>query len=508
MEKRFIVAIALSLLVLLSWSAFVSKTHHIDNKEVKQYTPPQPPLQPETVTTSPPETEAEQPEALFSVSQQDLEVIFNEPEAAIREVEFKSYQSHKLSLENGLLLGGQGLIFKRERTSRNVVSFVHQDQTKKIVKRFIFSEDQYAIWLEITVLNLSKDNLRLNLPIVLGTLDISPKNIQARYQDITVATKEKIVRQNANIRKPREFLETKFISSRDRYFCAIMEPESGNWSGFIRKPGPQKTEVGLDSQEIIIPPGRQIGQKIHIYLGPQDLKFINAVNPGWSVVIHYGTFDFISQFLLQLLGFLHGLLHNWGWAIIALSLIVYFMLYPLTLKQMRSMKEMQILQPRIEELRKTYKDNPQKLNKDIMELYRQHKVNPFGGCLPLILQIPIFFALYQALIRAVSLKGARFLWIKDLSEPDRLFTLPTSLPILGNEVNILPILMAIGMFMQQKISMAKMGSGNPEQQKLMMILMPVMFGVIFYHMPSGLVLYWFINSGLMLIYQIRINRVK
>jgi YidC/Oxa1 family membrane protein insertase len=143
------------------------------------------------------------------------------------------------------------------------------------------------------------------------------------------------------------------------------------------------------------------------------------------------------------------------------------------------------------------------MNKEIMELYREHKVNPFGGCLPLILQMPIFFALYQVLMRSVALKGAHFLWIKDLSEPDRLFRLPNSLPILGNDINILPIIMAIGMFVQQKLSMRGASGTAAEQQKMMLVIMPVMFGFIFYRMPSGLVLYWFINSALMLFSQIR-----
>lgn len=143
-----------------------------------------------------------------------------------------------------------------------------------------------------------------------------------------------------------------------------------------------------------------------------------------------------------------------------------------------------------------------------MELYRQHKVNPLGGCLPLLLQIPIFFALYQALMRAIALKGAQFLWIKDLSEPDRLFMLSVSLPVLGKEINILPILMMIGMFVQQKISMVPTSGSTAEQQRLMLILFPLMFGFIFYHMPAGLVLYWFINSLLTLIYQFRIRQTK
>lgn len=171
---------------------------------------------------------------------------------------------------------------------------------------------------------------------------------------------------------------------------------------------------------------------------------------------------------------------------------------------MRSMKEMQILQPKIKDLQNTYKDNSQKLNRAIMELYREHKVNPFGGCLPMLLQIPIFFALYQVLSRAIALKGARFLWIKDLSAPDRLFTLPQSLPIIGSEINILPILMMVGMFLQQKKSLMQAATKEQvEQQKIMLFLFPLIFGFIFYHMPSGLVLYWFVNSTLTLIYQLK-----
>ena len=122
--------------------------------------------------------------------------------------------------------------------------------------------------------------------------------------------------------------------------------------------------------------------------------------------------------------------------------------------------------------------------------------------------MPIFIGLYQALMRSVALRGANFLWIKDLSEPDRLFILPRQLPIIGDEINLLPILMVIGMFIQQKTSLATTGSGSAEQQKFMMLFMLVFFAIVFYHMPAGLVLYWFINSAFMLINQLRIRQVK
>jgi YidC/Oxa1 family membrane protein insertase len=330
--------------------------------------------------------------------------------------------------------------------------------------------------------------------------------MQSRFQDVTVALAEKTL--HVNGQKEALFEEVQFVGFRDRYFCVIAQPESDKWQGSIKTISPKKTEVCLRLKELTILPGEQVREKFRIYLGPQELKYIARVKPEWSAIIYYGTFDLIGHLLLQLLDILFKLVHNWGWVIIGLSVLIYFLLFPLSLKQMRSMKQMQALQPVIAELRNKHKDNPQKLNKEIMELYRLNKVNPFAGCLPMVLQIPVFFALYQVLIRSVALKGAKFLWIKDLSEPDRLLMLQVSLPVLKNEINILPILMAIGMFMQQKITMKSTGGESAEQQKMMLIIMPVMFGFIFYGMPSGLVLYWFINSSLMLAYQFRINRTK
>jgi len=501
MERRLILAIALSLLVLLSWSAWVSKKYPIENKEV---TKEKPPIAPPAETIASLSSESITPAtALFKFSQEKCEITFIEPLAAIREIVFKAYRDHKFPLKNGFLIADNALVFKKENSSPETVTFVHSDQSKRIVKKFIFSNSSYSMGLDIEIQNLSNLPLKVNLPLILGTLDYSSQNIQARYQDVTVASKDKTLRSNA--RQNVTFEKVNFLALRDRYFCALIEPEVDSYTGFIRKINPQESEIGLSFPDITLLPGQQIGHKFRIYLGPQELKLISQIKPEWSVVINYGTFNFISQILLQLLEFFYRLAHNWGWAIVIFSLVMYIIVYPLTLKQMRSMKEMQSLQPHIEELRKIYKDNPQKLNKEIMELYRQHKVNPLGGCLPLILQMPIFFALYQALLRSVALKGASFFWIKDLSEPDRLIVLTKSLPMIGNEINILPIVMAIGMFFQQKISMGSTASGSAEQQKLMLVMFPVMFGFIFYHMPSGLVLYWFINSSLMLVNQLRIS---
>jgi len=516
MEKRFVLAIALSLLILVTWSRFTAKMYPVENKEVatKGTSPaalatasqasalwPVPALSKQMTT---PEI---QPEAasLFKYSTDKFEVIFIEPLGAIKEVIFKTNQNYQFPLNYGLFIEDKSLSFKKESVSSNTVVFTHTDQNKKITKKFIFSNSSYDIQLEIKIQNLSSGPLTTNPTLVLGRLNFSTNPEQARFLGLTIAKDEKML--HPDLRKDAIFTDIKFLGLVDRYFCAIVEPEkSVAYSVFIKKLDAQNSEIGLLAiKEFVLDPRQEIGYQFHIYLGPQELRIINSINPGWSGIIYYGTFDIISHLLLQILGFLYNLVHNWGLAVIILSTLIYFLFYPLTLKQMRSMKEMQALQPKITELKETCKDNPQKLNKEIMELYRKHKVNPLSGCLPLLLQMPIFFALYQALMRSISLRGAGFLWIKDLSKPDQLFNLPTSLPIMGNEINILPIIMAILMFFQQKASMATTASGSAEQQKMMMIIMPIMFGFIFYRMPSGLVLYWLVNSIFMTLYQFRIN---
>jgi YidC/Oxa1 family membrane protein insertase len=506
MEKRLFLAIALALLVLVGWSTFVSKVYHIDNKEVASTIAVPATIQPvraelnQVGTTEPPSYPT------FNLSLKKYDIVFVESQAAIKEVIFKDYQNYSFPLKYGFLLGGADTGFKKTNITTEKADFVYRDANKEISKHFSFSDQDYSISLELDIKNLSNLPLSISLPVILGNLNLSGDQTEARLRDVTLADQDKITHRNPA--KDITLEGIKFVGLRDRYFCAIIEPASGSYSGFVKKITSHEHEVGLVNKELNIAPGQETKLKFNIYLGPQELKRINDIKPEWSGVMYYGAFDFIAHLLLRLLDFLFNLVHNWGIAIILISIIIYFILYPLSLKQMRSMKQMQALQPRIEQLRKTYKDNPQKLNTEVMGLYREYKINPLSGCLPLILQIPVFFALYQVLIRSVALKGAKFLWIKDLAAPDRLFTLPMSIPVLGNEVNLLPILMTIGMFVQQKTSMASASTGSAEQQKLMLILFPLMFGVIFYHMPSGLVLYWFVNSALMLFFQLKMSRQK
>jgi YidC/Oxa1 family membrane protein insertase len=243
-----------------------------------------------------------------------------------------------------------------------------------------------------------------------------------------------------------------------------------------------------------IAPAETRTYKINFYIGPMEIKELEKVDFGFTKVLNFGFLTSISLILLSILQFFYSFCHNYGVAILLLTLCINVFLYPLTFKSLKSMQKLQELQPHMEKIRQEHKDNPTKLNKEIMELYRRYKVNPMGGCLPMLLQMPIFIALYNTLSRSVELKNAPFLWIKDLSMPDAFFRLNSAIPFLGSTINLLPILMIGAMMLQQKIAQSTTGASQSEQQKLIANIMPVMFGFIFYSLPSGLVFYWLVST--------------
>ncbi|MDD5668434.1 MAG: membrane protein insertase YidC [Candidatus Omnitrophica bacterium] len=492
MEKRVLIAFGLSLSVLLLWSAFFVKP-----------TPKITPAQPKEQIVLPPENKVEDQSALVTATFDGMDVVFVENQASVKEVTFPSYKSGKFTLKNAFLMTDNENNFHTGRITSDSIEFVSESQDKKIIKQF-FYKSKYNIYLEITIENKTKQPLRVNPALLLGTLNFSSSQPQPHYAEITAALVEKTI--HPNPKKDGIYNQLKFMGLKDRYFCLVLEPAGEGYSGFVKKISNNESESGVSSKEIVILPGEKITQQFKAYLGPQDIKILANNNPVWASVVYYGNLDLIAQMLSQLLYFLHNIFKNWGLTLIGFSILVYFLLYPLTLKQIRSMKEMQSLQPKIEQLRVTHKDNPQRMNKEIFELYKTHKVNPYSGCLPLLLQIPIFFALYQVLIRSVALKGAQFLWIKDLSEPDRLITFNNSPIPFITELNLLPILMVIATFIQQKYSNTNSSAISNEQQKIFAIIFPIMFGFIFYKMPSGLVLYWFVNNLLMLASQMNLHR--
>ena len=228
----------------------------------------------------------------------------------------------------------------------------------------------------------------------------------------------------------------------------------------------------------------------HGFIGPKDYRLLESIDPVLVNAIEYGWFTWAAKPLFGFLMWLHGILGNWGWAIVVLVITIRIILYPLTYKGMLSMQKMKDLAPRVKELREKYKGDPQRMNAAMMEMYKKHGANPLGGCLPLLLQIPVFFAVYRVLLNAVELQGAPWiLWVTDLSRMDHWY--------------VLPILMGATMFYQQKITPNNFT--DPMQEKIFKYL-PVVFTFFFITFPSGLVLYWLTNNILSIAQQYMVNK--
>lgn len=282
----------------------------------------------------------------------------------------------------------------------------------------------------------------------------------------------------------------------DTYFLAVMIPPEGDMHRLSLSATTGTVETKL------ISPWKSEPVTYTLYIGPKDFEALNAVSPALDRAIDFGWFHFIARPLVWLLNFSHSLTGNYGIDIILLTILVKLGFFPLSNKSFKSMAKMRELQPQMERLREQYKEDREKLNQETMELYRRYKINPLGGCLPMVVQMPVFIGLYQALSHAIELRQAPFFgWIQDLSQPDRLggldlrFIEPPGIPVLT-------LLMGGTMLLQQVMTPT---SGDPAQQKMMMF-MPLIFTVMFVNFPAGLVLYWLVNNVLSIVQQYAYNK--
>lgn len=268
----------------------------------------------------------------------------------------------------------------------------------------------------------------------------------------------------------------------------------------------QMVEITLIGPKLTLQPGVQQQFSYKLYLGPKEVNTLKAADPKLAKAVNFGWFDVIAQPLLVCLKFFYRYLHNYGVAIILLTLLIKILFWPLTHKSYVSMRAMKKLQPKMQKIREKYKDDKEKMNQEIMQMYRTYKVNPVGGCLPMVLQIPVFFALYRLLYSSIAIRHAPFLWwINDLAAPDRLpvgFKIPIPYWNLEAGLPVLTLLMGVSMFVQQKMTPM---SGDPRQEKMMM-MMPIFMTVLFINFPSGLVLYWLVNNILSIGQQYYINK--
>lgn len=297
----------------------------------------------------------------------------------------------------------------------------------------------------------------------------------------------------------RERGTVKWVGLMSRYFLMVLVADNFSGTGVVhegRKNHGYRTGmyVSVEAME----PGRSISRSFKVYVGEKnkekltavDTSLIDAADINWMI-------EPIRDFVLWALFKINLLVGNLGWALIIFSILTKILLMPLTIKSTDSMRKMQELNPKIKEIREKFKDKPEVMNKKVMELYKKEKVNPLSGCLPLLLQMPFFFALYSALINSIDLWKAPFIfWIQDLSLPDTVFQ------ISGFNINILPIIMTVTTFLQQKMT----PGSDSSQQQMFVKLMPLIFIVIFWNMPSGLIIYWIMQNVLQVLHQMYINK--
>lgn len=287
----------------------------------------------------------------------------------------------------------------------------------------------------------------------------------------------------------------------DKYFLTAILSENNSIASVELKKNPAGyLESTICSPLLTVPAGQTATVGDRLFVGPKDIDILKAQGNSLEQSLDLGWFSVIAKPLLYTLKFFYRYVGNYGIAIIIITLILKAIFFPLTHKSYKSMKDMQKVQPLMAALKEKHKNDRNELNKAVMELYREHKVNPLGGCLPMLIQIPVFFALYKALMFSIELRHAPFFfWITDLSGPDNLFGQLLGLPFV---IGPLPLVMGATMFVQQKMTPSNM---DPVQAKMMLIL-PVVFTFMFLNFPSGLVLYWLLNNVLTIAQQMYINR--
>ncbi len=287
--------------------------------------------------------------------------------------------------------------------------------------------------------------------------------------------------------------DVEWAGAASRYFLAAMLPDLPREASaaFVTLAAGKAAQTRLAFQAVSVPPGQSAEREIRAYIGPKQAARLEAAGSDLdrSIDLGYSWMTPLTKLFVWLLRALYALIPNYGVAIIVLTVLVRLVTAPLTSRQMSSMKRMQALQPRIKALQEKYADDRQKQSEEMMKIYRESGVNPLGGCLPILLQFPVFVGLYYALQSSIELRQAPFFgWINDLSAPETLFTIPgIDLP-----VRLLPLIMGASMVLQQKLS--PQPTADPAQQRMMMTIMPVMFTVLFYQFPSGLVLYWLVSN--------------
>ncbi len=375
----------------------------------------------------------------------------------------------------------------------------------EVVRTYQFNRDSYLIEHDVAVINSSGQTLQ-------GEAGLHQMNLP--FTELTKAS-------NWLFRGPVVFSEAGLQQFKLKKFedGPLTLKDSFDWAAYMGTyfvmamvPADGPVSVTMDAEDELVSidmlspletlaPQASKTYQYSLFYGPKKLTLLNEAGSNLGKIVNFGWFDVIARPMLYLLNWFYSVVHNYGIAIILVTIILKAIFWPITQKGLKSMKNMQKLQPKVVKLKEKYKNDPTRMNQEMMNLYKTYKVNPLGGCLPMVLQIPVFFSLYKVLLQSIELRHAPFmLWINDLSAPDRLY-LGFDIPYLGG-LPVLTLLMGASMFLQQKMTPT---TADPTQAKIMMFL-PLIFTVMFVNFASGLVLYWFVNNLLSILQQYLINR--
>jgi YidC/Oxa1 family membrane protein insertase len=405
---------------------------------------------------------------------------------------FPNHRATRFEVSGGPLTLAQG-----QQTL--TVRFEAQSGGVRLVKTFTFRRGHYDIQVEHQVTNVGSDPVTPSLYLQLVRDGGKPAEDSSFYRTYTgpafyseAQKYRKVSFEDIDKNKAQDFQPTDdgWVAIVQHYFVAAWVPARGVTREFYGSVHDRLYSAGALVKLGTLAPGAGTSQAATLYVGPQDQRALEAVAPKLDLVADYGWLTPVAKPLFLLLGLLHSIVGNWGWAIVLLTVLIKAAFYPLSAASFKSMAKMKDLQPRLVKLREQYGEDRQKQQLAMMELYKQEKINPVMGCLPMLVQIPVFIALYWVLLASVEMRNAPWmLWIHDLSTPDPWF--------------VLPVVMMASMWIQYKLNPTP---PDPVQAK-MMAIMPFVFGAMFFFFPAGLVLYWIVNNALSILQQWRITTV-
>ncbi len=375
-----------------------------------------------------------------------------------------------------------------------VVELTWQKNGIEVAKRFIFNRGQYVVNVDYVLTNKSNQtwNGQFFAQLVKKKTEENKTGFMniSNYEGAAISSPnkhyEKISFKDMSKKDLDREINGGWLAMQQRYFLSAWIPSSkDNYRYFSRtSKNSEIYTIGLVGNKMTVAPGQSLTTNSKIYIGPEIVEYLKAAAPHLDLTIDYGWLWLISSAIFWVMKQIYSVVQNWGWAIILTTVLIKALFYKLSVASYSSMANMRRLQPKLQQLRERYGDNRQKLNQAVLDLYKKEKVNPMQGCLPILIQIPVFIGLYWVLIESVQLRQAPFIgWIHDLSARDPYF--------------ILPIIMGITMFIQQRLNPQP---ADPVQAKVMMAL-PIIFTFLFLYFPAGLVLYWVVNNVLSIIQQ-------